>query len=209
MELAQLVGSELVTNARKYAPGPVLLDLRITGDMVEASLWDSDLVLPIARAADAGRVGQHGLEIVMAVAWGFEAQREPVGKSITACLAWPTTPPDAHPGRGPAASLAAARCAGDWGLCESSESSSRSGLLPGRPERPHPPHCPVPGEQRPVSRAGQHVSGAAPSSGGRVAQLRAQRIRRLRPVVRWPVTRPGPRRGRAHGRCGAPPVGSR
>ncbi|MFD7130574.1 ATP-binding protein [Streptomyces sp. NPDC059894] len=84
MDLTQLVVSELVTNARKYAPGPVLMDLRIVGETVEVVVWDSDPVLPVARAADAGRVGQHGLEIVMAVAQCFEAQREPVGKRITA-----------------------------------------------------------------------------------------------------------------------------
>ncbi|MFD3843451.1 ATP-binding protein [Streptomyces sp. NPDC058642] len=87
VDLTQLVVSELVTNARKYAPGPVLLDLRIVGDAVEVVVWDGDPVLPVARAADAGRVGQHGLEIVMAVAQGFEAQREPVGKRITARIA--------------------------------------------------------------------------------------------------------------------------
>lgn len=38
-------------------------------------------------AADAGRVGQHGLEIVLAAAQGFEARREPVGKRITARVA--------------------------------------------------------------------------------------------------------------------------
>jgi two-component sensor histidine kinase len=86
MDLTQPVVSELVTNARKYAPGPVLMDLRIVGDTVEV-VWDSDPVLPVARAADAGRVGQHGLEIVMAVAQGFEVQREPVGKRITVQLA--------------------------------------------------------------------------------------------------------------------------
>ncbi|MFF5187470.1 ATP-binding protein [Streptomyces sp. NPDC000345] len=86
-DLTQLVVSELVTNARKYAPGPVLLDLRVTGAVVEVVVWDSDPVLPVARAADPGRVGQHGLEIVMAVAEGFEAQREPVGKRITARIA--------------------------------------------------------------------------------------------------------------------------
>jgi hypothetical protein len=32
-------------------------------------------------------VGQHGLEIVMAVVQSFEVQREPVGKRITARLA--------------------------------------------------------------------------------------------------------------------------
>ncbi|WP_344076702.1 ATP-binding protein [Streptomyces crystallinus] len=87
MELTQLVVSELVTNALKYAPGPVLLDLRVAAGMVEIAVWDSDPVLPMARAADVGRVGQHGLEIVMAIAQGFEAQREPVGKRVTARLA--------------------------------------------------------------------------------------------------------------------------
>jgi anti-sigma regulatory factor (Ser/Thr protein kinase) len=87
IDLTQLVVSELVTNARKYAPGPVLMDLRIVGDAVEVVVWDCDPVLPVARAADAGRVGQHGLEIVMAVAQGFAAQREPIGKRITARIA--------------------------------------------------------------------------------------------------------------------------
>jgi anti-sigma regulatory factor (Ser/Thr protein kinase) len=92
MDLTQLVVSELVTNARKYAPGPVLMELRIVGSLVEVAVWDSDPVLPVARAADAGRVGQHGLEIVMAVAQGFEVQREPVGKRVTARIALPDDP---------------------------------------------------------------------------------------------------------------------
>ena len=86
LDLTQLVVSELVTNARKYAPGPVLLDLRVTGAVVEVVVWDSDPVLPVARATDAGRVGQHGLEIVMAVVQGIEVRREPVGKCVTVRL---------------------------------------------------------------------------------------------------------------------------
>ncbi|MFF3312984.1 ATP-binding protein [Streptomyces sp. NPDC002952] len=101
LDLTQLVVSELVTNARKYAPGPVLMDLRIAGDVVEIVVWDSDPVLPVARAADAGRVGQHGLEIVMAVAQGFEVQREPVGKRITARIALLDDPGGAIAGRNP------------------------------------------------------------------------------------------------------------
>ncbi|MGW0336635.1 ATP-binding protein [Streptomyces sp. NPDC003011] len=92
MDLTRLVVSELVTNARKYAPGPVLMELRVTGAVVEVVVWDSDPVLPVARAADPGRVGQHGLEIVMAVAQGFEVQREPAGKRITARIALPDDP---------------------------------------------------------------------------------------------------------------------
>ncbi|MGW2858776.1 ATP-binding protein [Streptomyces sp. SDr-06] len=86
-DLACLVVSELVTNALKYAPGPVLLDLNIEDETVEIAVWDSDPVLPIARAADADRVGQHGLEIVLTVASSFEARKETVGKRITVGIA--------------------------------------------------------------------------------------------------------------------------
>lgn len=101
MHLTQLVVSELVTNACKYAPGPALLELRVAGDAVEATVWDSDPVLPVARAADPGRVGQHGLEIVMAVAQGFEVRREPIGKRITVRIALPDDPGGDVSGRNP------------------------------------------------------------------------------------------------------------
>jgi anti-sigma regulatory factor (Ser/Thr protein kinase) len=85
---AQLVVSELVTNACKYAPGPCLLDIEtdIDAGVVKISLWDSDTTLPLARAAEPGRIGQHGLEIVLALCEGFDVQREAVGKRITARL---------------------------------------------------------------------------------------------------------------------------
>ncbi|MFH9887930.1 ATP-binding protein [Streptomyces luteogriseus] len=83
-DLTALVVSELVTNTRKYAPGPVRLELRITARAVDITVWDSDPTMPAARAADPNRVGQHGLEIVKAVAEEFAVQRAPVGKRITA-----------------------------------------------------------------------------------------------------------------------------
>lgn len=86
MDLSQLVVSELVTNALRYAPGPVMLQLRIAGAAVEIAVWDSDPALPVPRGADPTRVGQHGLEIVMAVAEDFAVVREPVGKRIVARL---------------------------------------------------------------------------------------------------------------------------
>lgn len=45
MGMVELVVSELVTNAYKYAPGPCLLDLEVVDGAVEISVWDSDPTL--------------------------------------------------------------------------------------------------------------------------------------------------------------------
>ncbi|NGO78451.1 ATP-binding protein [Streptomyces sp. YC504] len=82
----QLVVSELVTNTLKYAPGPCLLTLEAREGTVEVTVWDSDPRLPTAQATDPSRVGQHGLEIVMALCHSFAMHREPVGKRITATV---------------------------------------------------------------------------------------------------------------------------
>ncbi|HZF91435.1 ATP-binding protein [Streptomyces sp.] len=87
MGMTQLVVSELVTNAVKYAPGPVMLDLQIVDGAVRVSVWDSDPVLPDVAAADPRRVGRHGLEITLAVSQAYEVRREPVGKRVTAVIA--------------------------------------------------------------------------------------------------------------------------
>ncbi|MEU5750858.1 ATP-binding protein [Streptomyces sp. NPDC047829] len=86
-DLTQLVVSELVTNARKYAPGPVLLELGITTGRVDIVVWDSDPTVPAARPADPARIGQHGLEIVKAVTEALFIEQEPTGKRITARIA--------------------------------------------------------------------------------------------------------------------------
>ncbi|MFC7965470.1 ATP-binding protein [Streptomyces cinereoruber] len=91
-DLTELVVSELVTNALKYAPGPVLMELRISIDSVDIVVWDSDPVIPAARSADPGRVGQHGMEIIKAVAEELFIEQEPVGKRITARIALADTP---------------------------------------------------------------------------------------------------------------------
>ncbi|MFI7501646.1 ATP-binding protein [Streptomyces sp. NPDC049687] len=93
-ELTQLVVSELVTNARKYAPGPVLMEMRITADSVHVVVWDSDPTVPAFRAADPGRIGQHGLEIVKAVSEDLSIRQEPVGKRITARIPLSDAPSD-------------------------------------------------------------------------------------------------------------------
>ncbi|MFE5398283.1 ATP-binding protein [Streptomyces sp. NPDC056568] len=86
VDLVQLVVSELLTNACKYAPGPSLVDLELAEDRVEVTVWDTDPVLPVAETADPGRIGRHGLEIVMAVCQSFEVCREPVGKRMRAAV---------------------------------------------------------------------------------------------------------------------------
>ncbi|MGY0071546.1 ATP-binding protein [Streptomyces sp. QTS137] len=86
VEVTQLVVSELVTNARKYAPGPVRLDLRIAGDALEVMVRDGSTALPVAGSANPDRVGRHGLEIVLAVARVVDVQPEPTGKRITALI---------------------------------------------------------------------------------------------------------------------------
>lgn len=49
-------------------------------------MWDSDPVLPVGGAAAASPTGQHGLEIVMAVAEGWTSA-EAVGKCVIAGIA--------------------------------------------------------------------------------------------------------------------------
>ncbi|MCX5403058.1 ATP-binding protein [Streptomyces sp. NBC_00335] len=82
MSMVELVVSELVTNAYKYAPGPCLLELEVGAGVVEISVWDTDAQLPAVSPADPSRIGQHGLEIAMAVCRSFEVRREPVGKRV-------------------------------------------------------------------------------------------------------------------------------
>ncbi|MEU2624359.1 ATP-binding protein [Streptomyces sp. NPDC007157] len=87
VDLTRLVVSELVTNARKYAPGPLWMELRIMDGTVEVTVRDSARAQPAARPGDPGRVGQHGLEIVMAVVQAFQVRLEPSGKRVTARIA--------------------------------------------------------------------------------------------------------------------------
>lgn len=86
MGMVELVVSELVTNARKYAPGPCLLALAVQGANIEVTVRDSNSVLPAVSAPDPSRLGQHGLEVVQAVCRKLQVDQEPSGKRITAVL---------------------------------------------------------------------------------------------------------------------------
>ncbi|WP_406387552.1 ATP-binding protein [Streptomyces sp. NBC_00887] len=86
MGMVQLVVSELVTNARKYAPGPCLLTLEVCGGSVEVTVWDSNPTPPAILPPDPTRIGQHGLELVLAIGQSFAVHREPVGKRISTAI---------------------------------------------------------------------------------------------------------------------------
>ncbi|MFF1444950.1 ATP-binding protein [Streptomyces sp. NPDC058295] len=96
--LTQLVVSELVTNACKYAPGPVMVELGINIHTVDVVVWDSDPFMPAARTTDPDRIGQHGLEIVQAVSQTLLIEQQPVGKRITARITLFDPPTTEKPG---------------------------------------------------------------------------------------------------------------
>ncbi|MGA5495754.1 ATP-binding protein [Streptomyces cinereoruber] len=86
-DIVQLVVSELMTNADKYAPGASLLALDAASGAIEVSVWDSNPTPPAILPPDPARIGQHGLEIVIRLAQGFTVHRTPLGKRITATIA--------------------------------------------------------------------------------------------------------------------------
>ncbi|MGW3378240.1 hypothetical protein [Streptomyces hydrogenans] len=51
------------------------------------TVWDSSPTPPAILAPDPTRIGQHGLEIVMALGQSLAIHREPVGKRITTTIA--------------------------------------------------------------------------------------------------------------------------
>ncbi|MEU6850939.1 ATP-binding protein [Actinacidiphila alni] len=88
VEMAQLVVSELVTNAVKYAGGPCGLDLALSDGRIEISVWDTSSQPVTAMEYDPGRIGRHGLEIVAALCESVEvmAMDAAPGKRVTARL---------------------------------------------------------------------------------------------------------------------------
>jgi len=101
MDVVRLVVSELVTNARRYAPGPCVLTMETDGDTVEVSVWDGNPTPPAVLPPDPTRIGRHGLEIVMALARSFAVHREPVGKRIATAITLADDPGGDITGRQP------------------------------------------------------------------------------------------------------------
>ncbi|MER6195406.1 ATP-binding protein [Streptomyces microflavus] len=88
---AQLVVSELVTNAVRHAPGQCGLHLEVVADEVAITVWDTMAGTVAAAGRDPSRIGGHGLEIVAFVCGGHEVTSTRTGKQITARLPLHTT----------------------------------------------------------------------------------------------------------------------
>ncbi|MET8586536.1 ATP-binding protein [Streptomyces collinus] len=85
---AQLVVSELVTNAVKHAPGPCALGLELSadGDELRITVTDTSAEPPRARPPDPGRIGGHGLNLVNLLSEGLEVTPLPHGKRVAATV---------------------------------------------------------------------------------------------------------------------------
>ncbi|WP_326573698.1 ATP-binding protein [Streptomyces sp. NBC_00487] len=85
---AQLVVSELVTNALRHAPGPGGLALEVTPDaaLLRIAVSDSSPRPPEVRAHDARRVGGHGLYLVSRLCDQLQTVALETGKQIVAYL---------------------------------------------------------------------------------------------------------------------------
>jgi two-component sensor histidine kinase len=80
---AELVVSELVTNAVKYAPGPFRLGLELVDHALEITVWDGSPDIPATPPFDPTRIGRHGIEIVLAVCGALDVTRQESGKKIS------------------------------------------------------------------------------------------------------------------------------
>ncbi|MFG2352157.1 ATP-binding protein [Streptomyces sp. NPDC048521] len=85
---AQLVVSELVTNATKHAPGPCALQLEVRPDAsaVRVTVTDTSTDPPRRRPPDPRRVGGHGLHLVTMLCTDLEVTRLSHGKRVTATV---------------------------------------------------------------------------------------------------------------------------
>ncbi len=75
VELAELLTSELVTNAVRYGPvgGLIVVRARRDGPWFDITVTDENRNAPVVRDATTGEIGGRGLHLVqeLAVRWGF------------------------------------------------------------------------------------------------------------------------------------------
>ena len=84
---AELVISELVTNALRHGLGDVVVRTSLAdGDVLQVSVTDSGPELPALQPFDPGRIGGVGLRIVDRLASGWGVASFPGGKTVWAVL---------------------------------------------------------------------------------------------------------------------------
>ncbi|WP_234543235.1 ATP-binding protein [Streptomyces shenzhenensis] len=85
---AQLVVSELVTNAVRHAPGPVGLALWVSPDagLLRITVSDTSPCPPELLAPDPRRVGGHGLHLVVRLCGRLDTVSRETGKEVVVHL---------------------------------------------------------------------------------------------------------------------------
>ncbi|MER5888725.1 ATP-binding protein [Streptomyces sp. NPDC001941] len=93
---AQLVVSELVTNAHRHAPGPGGIELEVLPDsaLLRIVVRDSSPAPLAPRAHDARRIGGHGLNLVNRLCTQLQTTVLETGKQVVAHLHLRTAPPE-------------------------------------------------------------------------------------------------------------------
>ncbi|MEO3806990.1 ATP-binding protein [Nonomuraea sp. B1E8] len=81
-EAAELLVSELVTNAVRHARGPIRLRLSLTGDLLRCEVEDTSPDLPRLRPAGHDDESSRGLHLVEAIASGWGSTRTRRGKRV-------------------------------------------------------------------------------------------------------------------------------
>ncbi|WP_052440497.1 ATP-binding protein [Streptacidiphilus anmyonensis] len=87
VDSAEMIVSELVTNAMRYGSGPVDLTLALTDAGLRVSVTDEGTALPSAREAGEDALGGRGLQIVRLLAESWDVVVRLTGKTVTCVLA--------------------------------------------------------------------------------------------------------------------------
>lgn len=81
-----LVVSELATNAVRHAPGPCTLALDLQDGLLEIAVSDTSERSLQPQPFEPGRIGQHGLEIVLALCTKVDTEIGDRGKTVRAFI---------------------------------------------------------------------------------------------------------------------------
>ncbi|MET9984741.1 ATP-binding protein [Streptomyces rochei] len=88
---AQIVVSELVTNALRHAPGPggLLLKMHSSPARLRITVRDTSRAAPRLRVPDPHRIGGHGLRLISRLCSRFHISPRDGGKQVTAEMLLP------------------------------------------------------------------------------------------------------------------------